>query len=515
MQLISLLFSSRHRIAVVTAALLAPLACAKEAAMPVAEPAPSFRVIEPPVSGNLMSTSSPVLVDLDGDHVLDIIFGSGVDRVRNGSGKMVFTGQPDVSGEVMAVSGATNKVLWQVPNPRDAFTTPRLARLNADSVPDVIMGGREGNLSAFDGRNGQLLWRVEGKQLVKSEWPFGFYTPALITDMTSDGVPDVLASYGGDAMRMPKDPRESGYLVVISGADGRVLKLQQLPDSAETYASPVVYQRKDGTQWVVFGTGGETHGGGSYRAPVASLMDSTFDARRETLVARGTKGVMAPPTIVELTGDGEPDLVVSTFDGRLTAVDGATAKPLWEHVEADEEAYHQPAVVRIDANGTLGLFVSSGLGAFPKYVASVHRLYNARDGKVLYEHQNEMYPGGAPLAVDLNGDGIDEPVFFSTRFPSAQGSRIHVLHVPTRTLVEHDLAQNLWSTPVIGDAKGQGRLELTGAAWGMSEVGATADRPALRWELLRLSLDAPVPAFTSWGGYMGTTHDAHYRPPSK
>lgn len=501
-----------HRLIVIP--LLSATACGGEATRPAAAlPSPTFAPIAAPVQGDLMTTSSPTLVDLDGDGVLDLVFGTGVDRVRPGAGRMIFSATLDVSGEVVAVSGATNALLWKVPNPRDAFTTPRVGRLNGDRVPDVIMGGREGVLTAFDGRNGAVLWRVEGKTLVISKWPYGFFTPALIDDVTRDGVPDVVASYGGNDMRTPTDPRESGYLAVLSGADGRVLAVHELPDTAETYASPVVYQRKDGQAWVVIGTGGETHAGASYRAPVSSLLDGTFATRLEILSARGTKGVMAPPTIVELNGDGEPDLIVSTFDGRLLALDGATAKPLWERTDANEEAYHQPAVVRIDANGTLGLFVSRGVGAFPRYVASVHRLYDARDGKVLYELRDALYPGGAPLAVDLNGDDIDEPVFFSSRFPSQPGSRIYVLHLPTRTLVAHDLTQNLWSTPVIGDARGQGRLELAGAAWHVLTEGGSAERPALQWELLRLDLNAPAPAFRAWAGYMGTSSDARYRGP--
>ncbi|MGH9888660.1 MAG: PQQ-binding-like beta-propeller repeat protein, partial [bacterium] len=397
-------------------------------------PTPSFAAVFPADTGTLMTTSSPAFADLDADGVPDIVFGTGVDRTRPAGRRLQFTGEPAVSGEVVAVSGATNRVLWKVPNPRDAFTTPRFALLNKDRVSDVVMGGREGVLTAYDGTNGNVLWRVFGEDVVKTPFPYYFLTPAVLDDVNGDGVADLVDTYGGNDTKMPKEGRGPGSLMVISGADGKVIAAREMPDSTESYASPVVYRRRDGSAWVIFGTGGESLGGAEYRAPVASLLDGTFASKVERLVALGTKGVIAPPTIVDLNGDGEMDVVVSTFDGRLTALDGATGRPLWSHEDQREEAYHAPAVVRL-APGRLGLFLSRGIGAFPKYVGTVHRLYDAADGRVLYEYRDPNYPAGAPIAADLTGDGVDEPLFFTTRFPAAQGARIHILHLPTRTLV--------------------------------------------------------------------------------
>ena len=465
------------------------------------------------MTGELMTSSSPSFADLDGDNVPDIVFGTGVDRTRPVGRRLQFTGVPTVSGEVVAVSGATNRMLWKVPNPRDAFTTPRFAAVNGDRIPDVIMGGREGVLTAYDGSNGQVLWRLLGDDVVQTPFPYYFLTPAVVYDVNGDGVKDLIDTYGGNDTRMPTEPRDPGYVMLISGADGKVLAKQSVPDSAETYASPVVYRRRDGSTWLIFGTGGESLGGAEYRAPIASLLDGTFAARVQRLSTSGSKGVIAPPTLLDLNADGELDIVVSTFDGRLIALDGATGRPLWQHDDPREETYHSAAVVRL-AGARIGLFVSRGIGAFPKYVGTVHRLYDAADGRMVYEYRDPNYPGGAPLAVDLTGDGVDEVLFFSIRFPAAQGARIHIVHLPTRTLITRDVPTNLWSTPAVADIRGAGRLELIALSWLTGTKGGSMAHPDLSWQLLRLDLSARTPAFRSWAGYMGTENDGQFHPAS-
>ncbi|HEX6938085.1 MAG TPA: hypothetical protein VF158_01640 [Longimicrobiales bacterium] len=477
-------------------------------------PAPTFDPLFPPVTGELMTNSSPALADLDGDRALDIVFGAGVDRVRpdRARGRYVFSAEPEIPGWVVAVSGATNEVLWRAPNTGEAFTTPRFAELNGDGIPDVVMGGREGAFSARSGADGALLWRVAPERVARTPVPYNFFTPAAIEDADGDGITDFVVVYAGDDTKPPGAPRDVGYIAAISGADGAVLGVHPIPDGGESYSSIVVYERADGTPWLVFGTGGETHGGAAYRAPVASILDGTFPDRVERLVEPGEKGVIAPATVADLTADGEPDLAISTFDGRLVVVDGASGRVLWQHHAEGEETYHPPAVVRLSADGRLGLFLSRGIGVFPRYVGTVHRLFDAADGDILHEYRDGFYPAGAPLAVDLNGDGVDEPVFFSMRYPIAQGGRIHVLHLPSRRLLTHDIPANLGGTPAIADPRGVGRLELIGLSWHILESAGPPDWRHLRWSLLRLDLAAPPPPVRSWAAYMGTAADGRYPP---
>jgi hypothetical protein len=248
--------------------------------------------------------------------------------------------------------------------------------------------------------------------------------------------------------------------------------------------------------------------------PVAALLDETFASKMQRLVPRGEKGVIAPATLVELTGDAEPDIVISGFDGRLIVLDGLTGNTLWQRHDRNEEAYHSAAVVRLAPDGRLGLFLSRGIGVFPTYAGTAHRLLDAKDGRVLFEYKDLFYPAGAPLAVDLNGDGFDEPMFFTTRFPNAEGGRIYIL--PTSgNLIAHELPLNSSSTPMIADVRGKGTLELIMTSWMLQPGSDSLTWRDLRWQLHRMDLNAETPPFLGWGAYMGTHSDGKYRSSTK
>ena len=56
--------------------------------------------------------------------------------------------------------------------------------------------------------------------------------------------------------------RESGFLMLLDGRTGKLLwnKNQYLviPDDKESYMSPVLFTKKDGAQFILYGHGGET-----------------------------------------------------------------------------------------------------------------------------------------------------------------------------------------------------------------------------------------------------------------
>lgn len=75
--------------------------------------------------------------------------------------------------------------------------------------------------------------------------------------------------------------RLTGRLILFSGKTGQVLQWKDVPDKRETYFSPVVYSLSNGTDIVLFGTGGETHPGALW---AIGLMDLYHGATEKAIV---------------------------------------------------------------------------------------------------------------------------------------------------------------------------------------------------------------------------------------
>ena len=60
--------------------------------------------------------------------------------------------------------------------------------------------------------------------------------------------------------------RESGRLILLDGRTGKGMGIRSLemPNSKESYQSPVLYTYGDGSQYILFGSGGETIPGRSW-----------------------------------------------------------------------------------------------------------------------------------------------------------------------------------------------------------------------------------------------------------
>ena len=106
--------------------------------------------------------------------------------------------------------------------------------------------------------------------------------------------------------------RLAGKILTFSGRTGKVLGWQEAPDHRESYYSPVLYRRRDASDFVLFGTGGETHGGSLWLITLGDLLKGQIlkvrkvnsqghkeQVKRQTIKVRNNRS--KSPTFIDRT----------------------------------------------------------------------------------------------------------------------------------------------------------------------------------------------------------------------
>ncbi|KAH9369275.1 hypothetical protein HPB48_012351 [Haemaphysalis longicornis] len=355
-------------------------------------------------------------LDVNGDGVLDVVFGfgTGLDAYRYPRVAcdvyLPASGGAGCGGGLAALDGRTGHELWRFYAAHELFALNCRLDLDSDGMPDCVAGGRMAGLYAVSGRTGSLLWALSGagEALVRRS---NMYTPQPIRDVDADGTSDLLVSHGGDPLREPgaSGDRLAGRLLVVSGRSGQLLSWATVPDGRESYYSPQLLVYPDGSELVLFGTGGETHGGSLWSLPLRELLAGRADTAR-ALYTDPNKGVMTPPALVDLTGDGVEDIVMAAFNSTAFALDGVSFARLWSHRFAQSESYSTPAVGFFDGDSTPDVMVSYQTGpGFPLYVSSQTTVLDGRTGRPLLARPVRAALGAqaSPLAVSMPGRGHD------------------------------------------------------------------------------------------------------------
>ena len=455
------------------------------------------------------TSSSPRLTDLTGDGVLDVILGTGRQELQ----------ASDTA--VIALDGTSGELLWHVTARDQIVGSAALYDVTDDGVDEVFIGGRQAELMAIDGAHGTVLWEfyAAGDSLdpgTAAGW-YNFYNPQRIPDQDGDGYDDLLVANGGDYLAEPNDPdRPTGRLVVVSSRTGELLANAIVPDGRETYLSAVVADlAADGELDVLYGTGGETFGGHFYRTTLAAIMAQDLSA--SVVLATGSqKGFIAPPVLVDLTGDEVLDVAINAVDGRLLAFDGSDNTPLWHTTVAGAEAYTTPAVGYFTDDDTPDFFVNYGKGTWPTLRDPVQLVVDGRSGVVVSEDTLGRFQYASPVVVDVNKDGYDDALLsvnyvaekFETKVPHNRLVVFDVHQQRVFRLNEPQAGINVSSTPWVGDVDNDGWLDVVYCVVRVKDNNS--DHPA-QITVHRLEKEIYTPDRIDWGAYMGSAYDGVFR----
>lgn len=454
----------------------------------------------------LGTLSSPRLADLNNDGILDVVVGAGSVEFRSSD------------SAVLAIDGSNGRMLWTASARDQIFGSPALKDVTGDGIPEVFIGGRAAELKAINGRTGRIIWEYfpHPVDLAKSDsGAYNFYIPQFIPDQDRDGYEDLIVAAGGYVKALPHDSnRPAGKLLVISSATGKLLASASMPDEKEIYMSVVVADfRDDGDLSVVFGTGGETLGGGLYKASLRDVMRN--DLSRSKLLESGEeKGFIAPPVLADVTADGVYDIVANAVNGRMVAIDGATEKVLWRVNLPGTEAYCSIAAGYFTDDDVPDFFTNYGVGIWPDLDKSVQFMVDGTSGNILFRDSLGTFQESSPVTCDYNGDGNDDALY-SVNYQNMNGFSNQLVVIDFRNdsiynVGPRHLGANVASTPWIGDMDNDGLLEIIYC----NEVNpfdllSVSVKKGLK--ITKLKTDIRIQEPLLWTAYMGSQYDGVFR----
>ncbi|MFQ5648995.1 MAG: FHA domain-containing protein [bacterium] len=319
----------------------------------------------------------PAVADFNGDGVLDIA-------------------TTNITSKPILIDGATKLPRWIIDTMPASTSSPLVAAdVNQNGLLDVIYLSHDGRLVAIDGKHGAEIWLS----------PFfnqKLTGPAVVDDFDGDGLNDVaIADVTGTV--------HVGYNQVIS-----------VEWTAISTGIPI---RSPLTSSDLDGDGDSELICGSERG-IVFLLDGanrnvlgTIDVNEVLNRALGTfyedNQIRYPVGVADLNNDGRLDLVISTVQGRLVAIDGVTQQRLWHDILTGDLSLNTGssfpfAVGDFDGDDHMDIVALSEQGEIRAYAGSGQDQH----AQLLWRNQPDKPSAVQSFMVgDINKDQAAEVVF--------------------------------------------------------------------------------------------------------
>jgi hypothetical protein len=450
---------------------------------------------------SIPTLSSPRASDLNNDGVKDIIIGGGTDGVASNNG-------------IMAFNGVDGSLLWKRGSRNEVFGSPIFQDITNDGIKDVFITGRQAQLLAINGADGSLIWDYFPYQVNPADSGlFNFYNPQFIEDVSGDGIADLLVANGGNhAAPDWETNRPPGHLMVINSQNGQLIAKAVVPDSAETYCSPLVADiQGNGNLWILYGTGGENLGGSFWACPLNDLVFSNSLANSIALDSDPNKGFIAPAALSKIANGGH-DIVIQSFGGRIKKIKGANFGQSWQVQLPNTESSAEPVLGNfVGGDNVPDVLAILFKGTAPSYTDFYQVMINGSTGQISFKDSLGTFNYLSANALDFDNDGRDEGLVSVTYMENgAYRHKLQKINFTTGVISQVGSTKtgvNLGSTPLITDLDGDNQIDLVYAVKrdSLNPVG---------WKGIyvnRDELNTSIPnAGIAWGSYLGTNNDGIY-----
>jgi PQQ-like domain len=459
------------------------------------------------------SQSSPRATDLNSDGVMDIVMGAGKNEYQ------------DCDQGIIALDGKSGQLLWQEKSIDQVYGSATFYDVTGDGVSDVFIGGRSPNFKALNGTNGNVIWeyhyQYQNDSILKHA-RFNFNNSILVPDQNNDGLMDLVTVNGGNSKAAPNTEkgRVPGVLILFDSKTGTILAADTMPDSKESYMSPVGFENPGTKEYqLIFGSGGETVDGHLYLATLRNLMDQNL-SQANIIASEKGHGFIAPPSLADINNDDYYDVVAISHASSVFAIDGKTKEIIWQQKVPDTESSNSFAVGQFTGDDTPDFFTFVSVGEWPNNTGTIQILFDGKDGLVAYTNTLGCTGFSSPVVYDMNGDGLDEAIISINEFDCSKGFVAETIGTVQNKLIsinfkskfvsiidEAPAFKNIFSTPWLGDLDNDGYLDIVHCQY-FSRGGLLA---FLGMRVRRISTPVKVDEQPLWGSYMGTRGDGVFR----
>jgi len=459
------------------------------------------------------SQSSPRPIDINHDGTDDIIMGAC---------KNEFIPNDQA---VLALDGKTGNLLWTTDAPDQVYGSATLVDITGDNNKDVIISGRWGYLRALDGQSGKIIWNytyTDSIDPIRKHTKFNFYNSILIPDQNHDGIEDILIQNGGNHRAAPDDSinRYPGILMVMDSKSGKILAADSMPDGKESYMSPLYFKSKNGMDYIVFGSGGETFNGHLFVATLQDLMTKNLNKAKIVSTDASGHGYIAPPVLADFNMDGNIDIACISHSSKISVIDGNTLNTLWEKQIPKTESSNSFSVGRYNNDAIPDLFTFASKGVWPQSTGSVQVCLNGKDGSMIYTDSLGCAGFSSPVSYDLDGDGIEEVIISINEYDCSRGytsesvlqitNKLIAIHFKNHQVQQIDQTtgfKNIYSTPLICDLDHDGYLDIIYNQYYSHNYDLLS---FLGMRIKRIQSSVKMKGDIRWGGYMGSEGNGMY-----
>jgi hypothetical protein len=401
--------------------------------------------------------SAPTLGDLDGDGDLDVLSGE-ID------GTFIYF---ENTGSVTAPAFAASITLSGLTDV-GIYSTPVFGDLDDDGDLDVLTGEYNNTFDYFENTGTATAPAFAASMTLSGLSGISTYIVPSLGDLDGDGDLDVVSGrYYGDFFYFENQALPNAPAFADSAA------LSGLPDIG-SYSTPVLGDLDgDGDLDMVAGEGQGTF---SYLENTGDSLAPAF-AASVTLSGLSDIGQYSAPTLGDLDGDGDLDVLAGEFDGEHyyfentgTAIAPAFAASTTLSGLSDIGSYSNPTLADLDGDGDLDVLTGELHGTFSYFENTGTASTPAFAASTTLSGFSDIGTRSTSRLVDLDGDGdydlLTGEKFGSSLYFENTGDALSPAFAAS-TLLSGLSDVALYSTPTLGDLDGDGDFDvLIGETYG-------------------------------------------------